>query len=251
MKNALTGFLLSSLFLAGSAAHAATQLSTSGFDLELTESVDSSSFGMNVVSDENGTIKIAMRGAGAPDIALQADYSWRSDGDQGWTQLSGSVRQGYQITSLTLSGTLTGLLEVDTSGVGYSYWNEGKATNSAKVRWSIWQPDLAPLAADWKTENLNGVTNFSMSLALHNTGTFVSNILSLEDVFALCASVTYPYGEIPILYRGPSRSEIRFGDMMLTAQVSAVPEPETYVMLLAGLGLMALGRRVPGRARGD
>ncbi len=244
MKNAFSGLLLSSLFLAGSVAQAATQVSTSGFDLTMTDSMERESFGMNVVSDVGGTIKIAMKQAATRDFSVLADGGEiRSTGDYGWTRLAGAVRQGYQITSLTLSGTVTGLLKVGKPDCVGCYWY-GDATNDASIQWTLTQPGARTGPAEWKTESLNGVSNFSLSSALHTSGAFVFDIDSLANVYAASTVVTIDRpSDYPTHYYLPSQSAIRFSDVVLTAHVSAVPEPETYAMLLAGLGLVALARR--------
>ena len=85
-----------------------TTIDATGFNLTYLEGTSIGAFDMNLLSDANGTVRIGL------DLGL-SPYTQNTDGGNGdfaVHQLLGAVRDGYRITSLTLSATLSGSLFV-------------------------------------------------------------------------------------------------------------------------------------------
>lgn len=164
----------------------------------------------------------------------------------------GVVKTGYRIVSFTLSANLTGVLDItplpQNCALDEVSCLPGSATNRAELRWVM---------TDGSAQALVERRDFAGQEMLVAT----SAPLSLEGEFQFVTESTL-YGshtDGEVSWAGsewttylPSRAYIGFeGPVVLTVQVAAIPEPGTYAMLLAGLGLLgwaARGKRYPGAA---
>ena len=85
---------------------------------------------------------------------------------------------------------------------------------------------------------LNGVTPLNLSSFTSNSGPVSASTQ------VLATSSNLPAGLFTLNVSGNAESGASYGGSLSAATVSAVPEPETFAMLLAGLGMMgAIARR--------
>jgi hypothetical protein len=233
-------FLIATV-LAATAAQAATTIDTAGFSL--TAGGDWSQLDLNVLSDANGTVRIALANAG-PQPLDSSDNG--EEGDFVLSTLAAQVRAGYRITSFTLSGTATGSLMSETYAgactmdqVPYCVRTPAALSNYGSFFWSIdGVGGNTPLPTVSVTD-LSGTTSFSQTAAVNQ----ISDFSLILNAYA----GTTAHGEIIHIWDAEhdysttqsAYSSFAFRDVVLTVQVSAVPEPGSYAMLLAGLGLVA------------
>lgn len=240
LKQALLGAAL----LAVSAAHAATTIETDGFRLahvDMPYPID-----MAVLSAVGGEVRIAVRGWQPqinPAWVVAADELPQTEWDIGGGLLQASVTAGYRITSMTLAGTVTGALETapldSQCGSAQLACARGTAANQATVDMSVLRNGTATGPALWRLDNAQGTQAYSLTANQPLTGEFELAVDTYGVAFAT-AGVEDRLGNISYV---PSRASLGFGDMILTVQVSPVPEPGTYAMLLGGLGLLGVAAR--------
>ncbi len=240
MLNKTASFLFAMALGAASSAHAATTIVATGFNLTYLEGTSIGAFDMTLLSDANGTVRIGL------DLGL-SPYTQNTDGGNGdfaVHQLLGAVRDGYRITSYTLTADVTGSLYVEQHepcGRCVVVW-EGMAQNGASARATVTNQDgLSSTIAD-NAANLNGGGQLMASGALQLAGAFGLELGATDYVEALGAYHIYD-GEVLVDYHYGASSSIDLRNMVLTVQVSPVPEPGTYAMLLAGLGVAGWAAR--------
>lgn len=235
MKQMMAALMLGAMLQVVPAAHAATSIDTAGFSLRDTGGLDA--IDMSVLSDQGGTVRIAM-----PSLApspVDPGYDFR------WSQLVGSVHDGYRITSLTLSAKLSGSLFVTPveDCWGCSIDIMGSAVNYGRLHLSV------GTGGDWTNlpvaavDNVNGSQAFGTTAAQAIDGDFALDIQSHLGAEAV-DTVQLVQGTDWWSYRTyPSFASAQLSDFVLTVQVAAVPEPGIYAMLLAGLGLLGVAAR--------
>jgi len=136
---------------------------------------------------------------------------------------------GYMLTAFTL------VEEGD-----YFYFGDGAGV---AVGGQLRVKSLAPLSATMTSaiEADTSIMNAPLSIATHNWSSFSSidagNIekanVSIENLLA-----AYSYTET-----GPSYAFIEKKGVELAVSVAAVPEPEAYALMLAGLGMIGMAAR--------
>lgn len=235
MKQLMTGLLFGAMLHVMPAAHAATSIETTGFSLRDAGGFDP--VDMSLLSDQNGTVRIAMPSL-APS-AVDPGYDFRL------LELVGSVHDGYRITSLTLSATLSGSLFVTPveDCWGCSIDIPGSATNYGRLYLSVGIGDNWNRLPVGAVDNVNGSQAFGMTGTTDLDGDFALNIEShlaaqAQNTVQIIGGMDwwdYKYY--------PSYASAQLSDFVLTVQVAAVPEPETYAMLLAGLALLGVTAR--------
>ncbi|WP_229487543.1 PEP-CTERM sorting domain-containing protein [Pseudoduganella lutea] len=248
----VTVFAMSLAFLP--AAHAEQHLTTSGFTLAIAGS-SSGSAEIDLLSDTGSTVRIALTGdpANTPVLAYSEDAP-RENTVFGGVQLAGTVTEGYRITSLTLSGTLNASSEITPPdfecGIN-CFGRGGEAGNEATIAWTLTSAGISTTLPRLNVPYIEGSAPFALATNTHTTGDFTLDIQS--TLFAYAAGTMYEIthfegGSSWISYHSwPAWSALQLTDLVLTANVSAVPEPGTYGMLLAGLGV--LGMRARRRVR--
>lgn len=244
MNKITTTLLLGAGALLASNAHAGQTLETPGFTLS--QPGDWHNAQMTVLSNEGGTLRIGLAGLQpehvvTTDLGNQPSYTW----DMAGTGLAAAVMPGYRVASITLSGTLTGLLDVaalppvcDRPDYGCGL---GAATNQATLEWFVGRGQSTIDYQQLEVNNLNGERHFSLTTTAELGDTFDFYIPTYNTAFAE-AGHYMQLGASSTNYL-PTTSSIGFGDMVMTVQIVAVPEPGTYAMLLAGMSLLGVAAR--------
>lgn len=136
-----------------------------------------------------------------------------------------TVREGYRITGITVTGTFHGALA-------------GTAENDIALAFLAWPPGIEPT---WSTSaratGLDGVHNWSITtgpMALN--GTVLLGFLGSASTYA---ASTWQADSGTWL---GSSAQIDARDLVLTIDVAPVPEPQTWLMLLAGIAVAGMWR---------
>ncbi|MCE3602844.1 PEP-CTERM sorting domain-containing protein [Massilia sp. P8910] len=190
-----------------------------------------------LVSDVNGAATFALVNA-VDYLRFPNQFTYFNDYG-GQFQLS--ARDGYKVTGYTLSGGFFGAIYVGHSPDGTG--RPGAADTSAGAMSSAQDAVTGETLAQhsWSASNLRGHGDFIFdSGALDRTGSFY---VSFEG---------YAYGQAsPAIWNSTdptdprndydfSRAQVGLKDpLLLTVHTTAVPEPHTYALMLAGLALLA------------
>lgn len=234
---------LAALLCTGAAQGAVPYVTTHAFTLQGYENYPDSI--VDVVSDTASSITLALPTFGAELSTGRAD-STQGPGDpavgQAATQAMYDIRPtaGYRITGLTLSGLVQGAVQ---AGGGDA---PGFALNYLRMESGVWGWNGDMRFAE--VSDLDGTRQLAVSSAA----------LALESPFSiylsgytnLVAMGGYLFDPVSgDMTRTPSLAAIGLRDVTLTFTVSAVPEPQTWLLLLGGLGIVgALAARTRQRA---
>ncbi len=244
MNNMTTALLLTAGALLAGSAHAGQTIETPTFTLSLPGNWNNAQ--MTILSDQGGTLRIGMAGVQSTpvvmtDLGNQPGYS----SELGGTVLDAHVAPGYRISSITLSGTLTGLLDVaplpDVCGRPDYGCGLGTATNQATLELFTGRGTTPIDYQQLEVNNLDGERHFSLTTTAELGDSFDFYIASYNTAYAE-AGRYMQLGASSTNYL-PTTSGIGFGDMVMAVQIVAVPEPDTYAMLLAGMGLLGVAAR--------
>lgn len=236
MKRLASGLLLGALIWSASTAHAATIVETAGFSLAWTES-SANPLDMQLLSDTGGLVRIGMA---VGILGERWDTDTHGDGGIGNAAdhlLTGIVRQGYRITSMTLSAVVSGSLYQEMRDCDLCETTPGAATNSATLNWSILQGGEHAVLPAAYASHVDGLQAVSATTAMPLEGPF-QLALGAENTVAASSPVQLVWDEWnwnQYLLRATAAVEV--SDVVLSVQVAPVPEPSTWAMLLAGLGV--------------
>jgi hypothetical protein len=192
-----------------------------------------------ITSDANGVTRIRLNDA-ASELASTSNFYEGGNAYQGWFGLT--LREGYRMTGFSLSGTLVGDLGVPVIPGG----QPGNGVTENGIKFTLG----ASNAASGTSSNLmlqrtmiQGALPFVLaSEALSMTGQVNMGLWSPLRVY----SSPYYLGGHPDGGMGQEIRplvSLRVLNPTLTIYTSAVPEPSTYGMLLAGVAVIGLVRR--------
>lgn len=257
MKN-VTSFIyaaaLMSTTLVSGAVQASNQIDVQGFSARVTRSDFPAAFDMRVLSATGNTVKIGLAGVGADETygGLFHPITEEGMGATGWeeffynwasTDLKFDVKQGYRVTSVTLSGNTSGTLAPwKFTPDGYHDGNDGTASTLAS--WG--------LGTSWENRvvsnqtNVEGTESFSVAFSDTATPEFSLTISNYVEATLRSGKTTIIGADFPSTTYYASSATLDFSNIVLSvevAPVSAVPEPGTYAMLLGGLALLGLASR--------
>ena len=180
-----------------------------------------------------------------PGPGLQGAGYWLTQGGSGAATISTDAHSGLYSASVTcpqLCGSTlfgnssdTGGLTLDPSNWGtaptFSFWAKGAVGTTGNLTYALRYLDaVGNILAGTVGQNLNSVnpnswTQFSYSGLMIPTGT---TAVFFETTFAI--------GPVGINNPPFTGGGFLIDDLNLTVNVAAVPEPESYAMLMAGLG---------------
>lgn len=236
MKQLASGLLLGALIWSASTAHAATIIETTGFSLAWTES-STNPLDMQLLSDTNGLVRIGM------SVGTMGE-SWDTDalGDGGIGNaaehlMTGIVSQGYRITSMTLSAVVNGSLYVEARDCDLCETTPGMADNSATLNWSLLRGGEHAVLPAAYASHVDGIQAVSSTTRTPVEGAF-ELALGAENTVAASSPVQLVWDGAnwnSTILRATAAVDL--SNVVLSVQVAPVPEPSTYAMLLAGLGV--------------
>lgn len=192
-----------------------------------------------IASDANGVTRISMTDA-AKTLRTATTSNENGDGYSGMFSIT--LRPGYRMTGFSMSGIMFGGLgEIPEPG---GLPGDGNTENAMRMDLEAYTPEgggVASLHARYSM--VDGKLPFVLaSEPLAVTGTFNLSTWNMVTVNS------YPY-HLPGHPDGPPGrlvyplATMQVLNPTLTIYTSAVPEPETYGMLLAGMAVIGLARR--------
>ncbi|MDQ1923939.1 PEP-CTERM sorting domain-containing protein [Massilia pseudoviolaceinigra] len=229
--------VLATLF-AGAPAHAAAPVHIDATGL--TFDTAASGRAETLISDINGVAIFALPNA-ADQLPLdQPSYGFFHNTYSGLFQLN--TRPGYKITGYSLSGEFGGTLSVPAVPEGLN-GTVGVAATRAALSLGARLPDASGMpTSSHALADLNGTNGFTLSSGpLDHTGALALQL----DGYTYGFSKPSTWTEGPWHSTAPSTAHLWLKDSLrLTVYTTAVPEPHSYALMLAGLALVGgLARR--------
>jgi MYXO-CTERM domain-containing protein len=249
MKKTLAGLALGALLSANPVAHAATTIDTAAFTLGWAGGYYPDLFDMTILSASAGSYTFALHYV-EPLVDASAWSPGHADvsagGDYGLTQLATSVRAGYRVTGLTLAATVNGSVAVTPpapcTALACTVY-DGHADNSGGFTWFATQAGTEYALPQGWAENVRGPAALAQHAAVALDGQFQLDINTavlanargtLQEVYGSDYYAEFDYA---------AEASLAMRNVVLTVQVSPVPEPHAWAMLAAGVGAVALWRR--------
>lgn len=249
MKNHLASAVLSAIMLISASAQAASRIDMEGFSLTQTPTWGESTDGMQLISSENGTLRVAL-------TDVSADHAWAGYLAPNLTQTSASYRgelqAGYQISSMTVSAKVTAVMDLApitnlpdfAELVNVDYGVFGSTARFTGYRLDGFAPSVVDASASFSTSDVNQISSTYSSPLV---GTFDIGLLVYAAAFAADTTVWYRdiYGNMQ-RESVQNFARVSISDIILNVEVSpvtAVPEPGTYGMLLGGLAILGFVAR--------
>lgn len=227
--------ILGALALIASATAAQAQVTAHASTVDLTANDDYSYNrpAFQLLSDQNGIAKFSLNSFAANSRWYTNHYQ---SGDILQEYFTLNLHAGYRLTGFSITGQFNGQTYVYDANSG------GSATNSLQLMASItdqpWGNSFVNIQGG--ANNVNGRQNLYMGAhGLNLTGEKTFQLNAVVDVFAGPSDVCNDFG----CRQEPSFSSIQLDNPVLTLQTQAVPEPETYAMLGAGLLLLGVVAR--------
>ncbi len=187
-----------------------------------------------------------------PAAGMQGAGYWLTPGGASAATLSTDAHSGLYSASVTcaqLCGSTLFGNSADNGGLTlspanwgtsptFSFWAKGQTGTTGNLTWALRYLDgTGNILAGTTGQNLNSVnpnswTQFSTTLAIptNTVGVFFETTFAIGPVGVVNGTVFTGGGFV-------------IDDISLQSTVTAVPEPESYAMLLAGLGVVAYSIR--------
>ncbi|WP_229487756.1 PEP-CTERM sorting domain-containing protein [Pseudoduganella lutea] len=242
-KTALAGALAAYMV----SSSAAISLDTPSFSLEqvwLGSYVD-----LDLISNQDNIYKISI-----PDLNVSVSENQANASEALFHTV---VKAGYRITSLSTTGNVTAGARIDEvpSGLGacstchIDYVTPAAAYSSGMAHMGI-DLDSHETILQYTNNNTNlneSTVAFKLTYDLPLTGDFGLYLWNSATALSRDGEVGYSDASGSMLHQLQEYSYFNFTDFAVeveVAQISAVPEPAAYGMLLGGLGIMGfLARR--------
>ena len=232
MKRIFAGLMLGALLT--TAAQADTSIATTGVKVDYVNGSNPSSWDIQLLGEAPNGSAIGLNTL-MSDLsnrpALDASGDIVTNGNDHWSVLRVDTLAGYRVTGIRLSGAMQGYLQV-----GEVAGSVGSADNAMFIGWSVGGPSVTLQPPPIFREQFTGEQAFDSSVESVQFG----------DVFYLVFNANVWNEARGAVAGGQSSMSIAAADLsyaVLNIHVSPVPEPGTWAMLLAGLGIVALARR--------
>lgn len=245
MKATLATLLLGSTFSMAPFAQGATSIHDPGFSLSLLSS-ENPDFDMELISkNRGGQYTIGLHGAETAALAVTSDgaegapvVSWSDNR----SRLKFDVAPGYFIHYLSLEVSYTGKFAANLPAP-CTPWCEATdyATSEANVGWTTTRGSTTTSLPGGSVVDVDGtVTTRFVAPQSYVTDFDIDLIM---DAYVQASRILLYVDDWGDPHWGRSTAEMQMRDVRLIMTVSQVPEPATYAMLLAGLGLVGAGLR--------
>jgi hypothetical protein len=238
---ALCATILCSAAGVSSPAYAAAPvIDTIGFSLG---GVDGLPFaGLTLLSELPGSATFSLWGVG------QAAHA--SADSQGYPEMTTlnhyqagyglAVKEGYRITGITLSGEFYAALRPA------QYATPGAARSDTGINLTLDRPGGSPITDFRYSENLDGRQGFQFDLG---PMALMGDVALTMDGYSIAWAQSAWYQDGGDGFWLGSYADAGIGNLTMTIAVAAVPEPDAAAMLLAGLALLGVARRLTPVAR--
>jgi hypothetical protein len=145
------------------------------------------------------------------------------------------AKAGYQVSSLTFGATGSASVTTTNNTLGYAHANDFSA-----LSWSAYKSP---------SDFVNGSTTLYSTALLREKGVSSSDTPSAPGAYSVQDTIAFGkgVGQVDLAYdingyvdayKSGSVASVSRDTTFFTVAVTAVPEPETYAMLLAGLGMI-------------
>lgn len=236
-------------FSLSSSAFAGNTIGVQGFTID-----DAAGGSLRLISDSNNVAKFDLTNMASINYSATEKYDW-SGGDMKFDFFNVSARDGYRVINVEYSGVISGELIPAPDypdSWPYSYWG-GSATNSSQTTFTTFAEGTNPANNAEKILTFNNL-NETVPFSLQNSTLLLPQAFQIDLNVSAWLGLTPGGGEwFPgqgddgyYSWTTPSTTKLRILNPVLTltyAPLSAVPEPSTYAMLLAGLALCGIARR--------
>lgn len=192
-----------------------------------------------IASDANGVTRISLTDA-AKTLNVSSNFGDNGDGYSG--NFDVTLRPGYRMTGFSVSGTIFGELGEITEPGGLPA--NGQTENAMRMDLGAYTPATGSVASmQVKYSMIDGKLPFVLASApLSLTGRVSLSMWNLLTVSSWPYYLPgHPDGGMGMEIR--TLASIQVLNPTLTIYTSAVPEPETWAMLLAGMAVIGLARR--------
>ncbi|WP_229477147.1 PEP-CTERM sorting domain-containing protein [Massilia rubra] len=192
-----------------------------------------------ITSDANGVTRISLTDA-AKTLKTATTFSENGDGYSG--NFSVTLRPGYRMTGFSVSGTMFGGLGAITEPGGLP--GNGNTKNTMRMDLGAYTPATGSVS-DMRVDY--SMIDGKLPFVLASTPLSLTGEVSLS-MWNMVTVTSWPYN-LPGYPDGPpgqlvyTLASMQVLNPTLTIYTSAVPEPETYAMLLAGMAVIGLARR--------
>lgn len=208
-----------------------------------------------LLSDSNGVTRIALNSIVDPMTVMLTNGVGEygndsSTGDFAKATFGLDVRAGYRVTGYAFSGTFVGDYFAAPEPGGSAYVSQtGEAGNRGRVTIDASRAPSGTVQ-EFATENILGVAGFTLGRNdLAWDGHVELDFNASASAYARATVYFYAAHDDrpPYDLTMPSSARVRLQNVTLTVYsaqfAAAVPEPETYAMLLAGLAAVGLAAR--------
>jgi hypothetical protein len=236
----IAGMLAGALMLGGTAAQGATRVDTAALSMRYTAGTAAGE--IYLLSEEPGSVRISVESIGLDLSSGTGSGSLDAYDENGilvnetaatWGRFALDVADGYKVTGFALSSYVYGGLE--------TAWHDGQSGIAGSYVAMTWGVNGASVGG---FEYIDQAGVSMMSLApqpgVLDGGDFTLDFSGNASATAQGIAGTLPGGLPFNVWSGAS---IGLYSMELTVFVSPVPEPGTWAMLLAGLGITGMVAR--------
>lgn len=238
MNNTIAGLALGALLSVAPAVQADQTLEFDTFTISYIAGSGTGSWDMSLLGQTPLTTSISLDSLNRDLAFLPADDLTGVGATNGGSVQAAvriDVRDGYRVTGISLHALADGIVAPGQAPDA----EPGSADNFASVGFLLTAPGISQQFS-WQREDFNGLVPVALGTGpLSLGGTFQLDIGA--NVFAQA------WGSVGPETSSGSYALASIGNALLNVQVSAIPEPASYALLLGGLGVLGMAARRQGR----